>query len=354
MTRRLSKASRISSRATGRRCLPIFFAFRVDGRHRPADDRDRVCRRLPLVAAKAVRRAWYPRPLTYAWPLGFMAIVAGWWVTGDGPPALPRLWGFADGRRGFARIVRRGTDALILFVLIYSSVFSMGILYINRLIEKGPQGAAISPDADPMSVGSRPLPRRKRRPAARSARRSSSMDTLAYRLPLIWAAILAIAVTLYVILDGFGLGLGILFHVERREAARRDDETIAPFWDGNQTWLVLGGGGLLVAFPRAYGIIMSGLYIPIIVMLLALVFRGVAFEFRWVAKPKHRVLGPGLRVGRARRDVLARRRARRSAARHRRTGRTLRGRHVRLADAVRAAFAAWGLSRATHCSARRG
>jgi cytochrome d ubiquinol oxidase subunit II len=111
---------------------------------------------------------------------------------------------------------------------------------------------------------------------------------LAYWLPLVWAALLATAVTLYVILDGFGLGLGILFSIESREA-RRDVmmNTIAPFWDGNQTWLVLGGGGLFVAFPKAYGIIMSGLYIPIIVMLLALVFRGVAFEFRWVAKPNH-------------------------------------------------------------------
>ncbi len=114
------------------------------------------------------------------------------------------------------------------------------------------------------------------------------MDTLAYILPLIWAAILATAVTLYVILDGFGLGLGT--SVSRRAPRRTRDvmmNTIAPFWDGNQTWLVLGGGGLLAAFPRAYGVIMSGLYIPIIVMLLALIFRGVAFEFRWVAKPKH-------------------------------------------------------------------
>lgn len=111
----------------------------------------------------------------------------------------------------------------------------------------------------------------------------------AYLLPLVWAAILAIAVTLYVILDGFGLGLGLLFFLEPRED-RRDVmmNTIAPFWDGNQTWLVLGGGGLFVAFPKAYGVIMSGLYLPIIIMLLALVFRGVAFEFRWVAKPNHK------------------------------------------------------------------
>jgi len=64
--------------------------------------------------------------------------------------------------------------------------------------------------------------------------------------------------------------------------------SVAPFWDGNETWLVLGGGGLWVAFPKAYAVIMPALYLPIIIMLLALVFRGVAFEFRWVAKPAHR------------------------------------------------------------------
>lgn len=114
------------------------------------------------------------------------------------------------------------------------------------------------------------------------------MDAISYWLPLVWAAILAVAVTLYVILDGFDLGLGILFPFAPEEE-RRDVmmNTVAPFWDGNETWLILGGGGLFVAFPKAYGVIMSGLYLPIIIMLLALVFRGVAFEFRWVAKPKH-------------------------------------------------------------------
>lgn len=114
------------------------------------------------------------------------------------------------------------------------------------------------------------------------------MDDISYWLPLVWAALIAVAVTLYVILDGFDLGLGILFP-SAPEEHRRDVmmNSVAPFWDGNETWLVLGGGGLFVAFPKAYGIIMSGLYLPIIVMLLALVFRGVAFEFRWVAKPNH-------------------------------------------------------------------
>lgn len=115
-------------------------------------------------------------------------------------------------------------------------------------------------------------------------------DNLAYWLPLIWAGVLATAVTLYVVLDGFDLGLGILFPVNPEEDDRDTMmNSVAPFWDGNETWLVLGGGGLFVAFPMAYGIILSALYLPVIIMLLALVFRGVAFEYRWVAKPEHQL-----------------------------------------------------------------
>jgi cytochrome d ubiquinol oxidase subunit II len=103
-------------------------------------------------------------------------------------------------------------------------------------------------------------------------------------LPVIWAALIGTAVALYVILDGFDLGVGILFPFARQERERNQMvSSIAPFWDGNETWLVLGGGGLLVAFPRAYAVIMPAFYLPIIAMLLALVFRGVAFEFRTVA-----------------------------------------------------------------------
>jgi cytochrome bd ubiquinol oxidase subunit II len=107
------------------------------------------------------------------------------------------------------------------------------------------------------------------------------------QLPVIWAAILGIAVVFYVILDGFDLGIGILFPFAQNDAERnRMLASIAPFWDGNETWLVLGGGGLLVAFPRAYSIIMPAFYLPLIVMLLALVLRGVTFEFRTVAYNK--------------------------------------------------------------------
>ena len=103
-------------------------------------------------------------------------------------------------------------------------------------------------------------------------------------IPVIWAMLLGVAVALYVILDGFDLGIGILFPFAKED--KEQDlmiNSIAPFWDGNETWLVLGGGGLLVAFPRAYAVVMPALYLPVIVMLLGLIFRGVAFEFRTVA-----------------------------------------------------------------------
>ena len=109
-----------------------------------------------------------------------------------------------------------------------------------------------------------------------------------YDLTIIWAAIILFAVFAYVVMDGFDLGIGILFPAfpvgrERDQAMN----SIAPVWDGNETWLVLGGGGLLAAFPLAYGVVMTALYPPIIAMVLALVFRGVAFEARW-RDPSHR------------------------------------------------------------------
>lgn len=103
-------------------------------------------------------------------------------------------------------------------------------------------------------------------------------------LPLIWAALIAFAVLAYVLLDGFDLGIGILFLVEHADEDRDVMvNTVAPVWDGNETWLVLGGGGLFAVFPLAYATIMPALYPLIIAMLLSLVFRGVAFEFRFRA-----------------------------------------------------------------------
>jgi cytochrome d ubiquinol oxidase subunit II len=109
------------------------------------------------------------------------------------------------------------------------------------------------------------------------------MDHL-FDIATIWAFIIAFAVFMYVVMDGFDLGLGMLFPLfpDKRD---RDVmmNSVAPVWDGNETWLVLGGGGLMAAFPLAYAILMPALYTPIIAMLIGLVFRGVAFEFRWRA-----------------------------------------------------------------------
>jgi cytochrome bd ubiquinol oxidase subunit II len=101
-------------------------------------------------------------------------------------------------------------------------------------------------------------------------------------LPFIWAGIIAFAVLTYVMLDGFDLGVGMLFAVER-DVGDRDVmmNSVAPVWDGNETWLVLGGGGLFAVFPLAYATVLPALYIPLTIMLLALIFRGVAFEYRW-------------------------------------------------------------------------
>ena len=111
-----------------------------------------------------------------------------------------------------------------------------------------------------------------------------------FDLTVIWAGIIGFAIVAYVIMDGFDLGIGILFPFFKvgpdRDTAMN---SIAPVWDGNETWLVLGGGGLLAAFPLAYAIILPALYAPLTAMMLGLVLRGVAFEFRW-RDPAHREL----------------------------------------------------------------
>ncbi len=108
-------------------------------------------------------------------------------------------------------------------------------------------------------------------------------------LPLLWAIIIGVGLMNYVVMDGFDLGIGILFPFVR-DPVERDTmvNTVAPVWDGNETWLVLGGAALLAAFPEAYSVILSALYLPIVLMLAGLIWRGVAFEFRFKADEAHK------------------------------------------------------------------
>ncbi|MBL7250036.1 cytochrome d ubiquinol oxidase subunit II [Alloalcanivorax marinus] len=110
-------------------------------------------------------------------------------------------------------------------------------------------------------------------------------------LPLLWALIIGFGVMMYVLMDGFDLGIGILYpwlpDKHHRDVAMN---TVAPVWDGNETWLVLGGAGLLAAFPVVYSVVLTALYIPLVLMLLGLIFRGIAFEFRFKARERERAI----------------------------------------------------------------
>ncbi|MGV8932524.1 MAG: cytochrome d ubiquinol oxidase subunit II [Luteimonas sp.] len=122
--------------------------------------------------------------------------------------------------------------------------------------------------------------------------------TLELVLPVIWFAVIGFGVLMYVLLDGFVLGLGILApFAEDEHQLDHMMNTAAPIWDGNETWLVLGGAGLLAAFPKAYALILSTLYLPVLLLLIALIFRGVAFEFRFKATRAKRFWGAAFGLG---------------------------------------------------------
>jgi cytochrome d ubiquinol oxidase subunit II len=110
-------------------------------------------------------------------------------------------------------------------------------------------------------------------------------------LALLWAIIILFGILMYVVMDGFDLGIGILYpFITDKQDRDVMMNTVAPVWDGNETWLVLGGAGLLAAFPVAYAVILSAFMLPLIFMLLGLIFRGVAFEFRFKATESRRHL----------------------------------------------------------------
>ncbi|MCW3478364.1 cytochrome d ubiquinol oxidase subunit II [Neisseriaceae bacterium JH1-16] len=112
--------------------------------------------------------------------------------------------------------------------------------------------------------------------------------TAAYWLPVIFAGLMALAILIYVILDGYDLGVGVLLPFAEEDDKDMMIASIGPFWDANETWLVLGVGLLLTAFPMAHGVILGALYLPVALMLLGLILRGVAFDFRVKAHADHK------------------------------------------------------------------
>ena len=164
---------------------------------------------------------------------------------------------------------------------------------------------------------------------------------MALDLAFIWAGLIAFAVLAYVLFDGFDLGIGILFpFIVGEDGEKGRDQamnSVAPVWDGNETWLVLGGGGLMAVFPLAYAVVMPALYAPITAMLLGLIFRGVAFEFRWRTTRGKYPVGLGLRRRLDAGRLRAGHRARRPRPGHPGVGPRLCRRLVGLADLVQPA-----------------
>jgi len=107
-------------------------------------------------------------------------------------------------------------------------------------------------------------------------------------LPLFFAGVMGLALLIYVILDGYDLGIGMLLPLAKDEEKDRMIDAIGPFWDANETWLVLGIGVLLIAFPKAHGMVLTALYLPVTLMLIGLILRGVAFDFRVKAQAQYK------------------------------------------------------------------
>jgi hypothetical protein len=161
--------------------------------------------------------------------------------------------------------------SLLAFIVVYFIVFGMGVLYILRLMKATASWRGrTAPGCPPAPQASRP----RRLPLLKD--KGDRHGQFTFDIAMLWAFIIAFAVFMYIVMDGFDLGLGMLFPFFP-EKHDRDVmmNTVAPVWDGNETWLVLGGGGLMAAFPLAYAILMPALYTPIIAMLIGLIFRGV-------------------------------------------------------------------------------
>ena len=213
----------------------------------------------------------------FAAPLGFVAVIAGWCVTEVGRQPWT-VYGLLRTAQSVSPSLTSYDVAISLagYMIVYLLIYPWGLLLMLRIVRKGP-GATRRNSEIEAGRPEAPGPGRSGQP-----RRGRDQMTQVLDFVPLWTLLLGMAVFFYVLLDGFDLGVGMLFGLAPDAASRNTImNTIAPVWDGNETWLVFGGIGLWAAFPLAFAIIIPAVYFPILVMLLALVFRGVAFEFRF-------------------------------------------------------------------------
>ena len=206
-------------------------------------------------------------------PSGLIAILTGWYTTeiGRQPWVVYGVMRTRDAVSNHSALALSTT--LIVFIVMYFAVFGTGVSYMLKLVAKGPAATALrmQPDDAMRRTGGRRVRFqlcRTRSIRLRVTPASEGVSSMGIDLPLIWAIIIGFGLMMYVIMDGFDLGIGILFPFIRD----RDDRdtmvnTVAPVWDGNETWLVLGGAALMAAFPLAYSVILSALYLPLVLML---------------------------------------------------------------------------------------
>ena len=246
------------------------------------------------------------RACEWAAPLGFIAVLAGWTTTEVGRQpwtvyGLLRTAEFGDAVADRLDVAHLVAGYIVVYLhhvpcrALADGAASCGVVRKRRQ----PEGPI---------AGGRPGSPVEALPAGRTE--GGGMRTIMLDLVPIWTLILGLGVFFYVLLDGFDLGVGILYGLRPTPRSRNlMMNSIAPIWDGNETWLVLGGLGLLAAFPLAFAIIMPAVYFPIAIMLLALVFRGVAFEFRFRDAEHRGFWDHGFAYGSTDRDFRARRRA---------------------------------------------
>ena len=257
-----------------------------DGRHGPADAGHQLARLVAVPAPRLGGRARCRARCCGGWPAmtfsGWVATVAGWYVTeiGRQPFIVYGLLRTADVASTVPAPMIGLT--LALYVVVYAALVLAYVGVLKYMAEK-PEEVLAKEAAERAATpaGAIAEPRRGRRHA---------MNWMSFdeALPVIFMALMGVSMLVYVVSDGYDLGVGMLMHRATRQEKDVLVASIGPFWDANETWLVLGIGILLVAFPKAHGLVLGALYLPVALMLVGLILRGVAFDFRVKAQAAHK------------------------------------------------------------------